>query len=63
MDLAYGHAALTYNAVGDSANAVRYAEKAKEAISMKDGKWSANLKIWETLLEGPEGHWSFKRRV
>jgi hypothetical protein len=63
MDLAYGFAALAYSAVGDEEGAREYAEKAKEAILMKDGKWSGNLRIWEEVLGDVRGHWSWMRRV
>lgn len=63
MDVAYGFAALAYSAVGDEAGAIKYAEKAKEAILMKDGAWSANLRIWEELLENVKSHWSWRRRL
>ncbi|KAF1915285.1 hypothetical protein BDU57DRAFT_588186 [Ampelomyces quisqualis] len=62
MDVAYGFAALAYSAVGDETGAVKYAEKAKEAILMKDGMWSANLRIWEELLMNVKAHWSWRRR-
>jgi hypothetical protein len=63
MDVAYGFAALAYNAAGDEEIAVEYAQKAKQAVLMKDGRWSANLKIWEELLSDVRGHWSWRRRV
>lgn len=63
MDVAYGFAALAYSAVGDPEKAAEYAEKAKEAIEMKDGMWTENWKIWEELIGDVQGHWSWKRRV
>jgi hypothetical protein len=63
MDVAYGFAALAYSAAGDEARAVGFAEKAKEAILMKDGRWSTNLRIWEELLEDVKAHWSWRRRM
>jgi hypothetical protein len=63
MDVAYGFATLAYSAVGDEKRTVEYAEKAKEAILMKDGKWSANLRIWEDVLQGVRRHWSWQRRL
>lgn len=63
LDVPYGFAALAYNAVGDTEKATMYAEKAKEAILLKDGKWSPNLGLWEEVLAGPERHWSFERRM
>jgi hypothetical protein len=65
MDIPYGFSALEYSAVGDAVKARQYAEKAREAILMKDGMWAPNLKIWEGMLreEGVEGHWSWERRV
>lgn len=63
MDVAYGFAALAYSAVGNKDEAARYAEKARDAVLMKDGRWSGNLRIWEDMLGGVEGHWSWRRRV
>ncbi|KAF2704636.1 SET domain-containing protein [Pleomassaria siparia CBS 279.74] len=63
MDVPYGFAALAYNAVGNSKKAVTYAEKAEEAILMKDGVWSPNLRIWEEVMGNAKGHWSYKRRT
>lgn len=63
MDVAYGFAALAYNAVGDSKKAVLFAEKAREAILMKDGKWAPNLRLWNEVLADPKEHWSHKRRL
>ncbi|KAE8873778.1 hypothetical protein PTNB73_00410 [Pyrenophora teres f. teres] len=62
MDLAYGYAALAYSAVGDRDMALRYAELAKEAILLKDGKWVANFGVWEELIGNVEGHWSWMMR-
>lgn len=63
MDMPYGFAALAWNAAGNVEKAVLYAEKAQEAILMKDGRWSPNLGIWSELLESPVAHWSYKRRM
>jgi hypothetical protein len=63
LDVPYGFAALAYNAVGESEKAAEYAEMAKESILMKDGAWSRNLGLWNELLEGPEKHWSYRRRL
>ena len=63
MDMAYGFAALAYSAVGDKEKALGYAEKAQEAIVMKDGVWTANWRVWEEFRGGVEGHWSWKRRA
>lgn len=63
MDVPYGFAALAYNAVGDDGKAIKYAKKAKEAVLMKDGRWSANLRIWEEMLADVRGHWSWRRRL
>lgn len=63
MDVAYGFVALAWNAVGESAKAVAYAEKAIQAIEMKDGRWSGNLRLWEGVRGDPRGHWSFGRRL
>ena len=63
MDVGYGFAALAYSAVGDETNAGLYAEKAREAILMKEGRWAPNLKMYETLIGDLKGHWSWRRRL
>jgi hypothetical protein len=63
MDVAYGFAALAYSAASDEVGAIKYAGMAKEAILMKDGLWSENLKIWEEMLADVKGHWSWGRRL
>jgi hypothetical protein len=63
MDVAYGFAALAYNAVGKRKEALIYAEKAKDAILMKDGVWSENLRIWKSLIGEGDQHWSWRRRL
>jgi hypothetical protein len=62
MDVAYGFAALAYSAVGDEEGARGNAERAREAVLMKDGVWSANLRIWEEMLGNVRAHWSWRRR-
>ncbi|KAF2869649.1 hypothetical protein BDV95DRAFT_448922, partial [Massariosphaeria phaeospora] len=62
LDVPYGHAALAYNAVGDVENAVRYAEMAAQAVRLKDGAWTENLRVWEEVGREPRGHWSYRRR-
>ncbi|ORY06529.1 hypothetical protein BCR34DRAFT_590600 [Clohesyomyces aquaticus] len=62
LDIPYGFAALAYNAVGDSNKAEKYAKAAQEAILMKDGPWTANMQIWNEMLENPKRHWSFRAR-
>ncbi|KAF2032539.1 hypothetical protein EK21DRAFT_60596, partial [Setomelanomma holmii] len=63
MDVAYGFTALAYSAVGEDEKAVEFAEKAGEAVLMKDGRWSDNLRIWEEMLGDVKGHWSWARRL
>ena len=63
MDMAYGFAALAYSAVGDASKAIMYAEKAREAILMKDGKAAANLGFWDGFMGDLQGHWSWRRRL
>lgn len=63
MDIGYGFAALAYSAVGDASKAVMYAEKAREALLMKEGKWAPNLKIYDSLIGDLQGHWSWRRRL
>ncbi|CAN9152929.1 unnamed protein product [Alternaria alternata] len=62
MDMPYGFAALAYSTIGDGEKALSYAEKAQEAIQMKDGVWTENWKMWEGFKGDLEGHWSWRRR-
>jgi len=64
MDIAYGFAALAFSAAGKAERARFYAERARRAVLMKDGRWSENFGIWEGMLRGGvEGHWSWGRKV
>ncbi|KAL2433274.1 hypothetical protein ABEF95_003282 [Exophiala dermatitidis] len=71
MDTPYGHAALTYNAVGSARGARKYARLAAEAALLKygpdanadvdaDGKRS--METWRELMRNPMGHSSWRRR-
>ncbi|PSN73304.1 SET domain-containing protein [Corynespora cassiicola Philippines] len=62
LDIPYGFAALSYNAVGDFQKATKYAALARETILLKDGPWTQNLQMWNELLKDPQKHWSYKRR-
>lgn len=62
-----GHmfAALAYNAVGDTNMAREHAEKALEAGLVNNGHVNGERGDegeMKTLLEWPEGHWSFMAR-
>jgi hypothetical protein len=63
LDMPYGFAALTYNSFGDSRRAVRYARLAAEAVKMKDGPGAADFGLWQSIMEDPDGHWSWKYRM
>jgi hypothetical protein len=59
----YGHAAIAHNADGDADGAKRYAKLAKEAGDLQDGPSNPNAALWNSMMEKPEGHWSWKRRI
>ncbi|KAJ4983038.1 ribosomal RNA assembly protein KRR1 [Stagonosporopsis vannaccii] len=63
LDVPYGFAALAWNAVGKGEEARVWAEKARRAVLVKDGKGAEALRIWESLLGDAEGHWSYRRRL
>ncbi|KAJ9302063.1 hypothetical protein DTO271G3_929 [Paecilomyces variotii] len=63
LDTAYRHAALTYNAVGNSAQAKKYAQLAADSGAMKDGPEAPNVRGMKELLKHPEKHWSWRRRM
>ncbi|KPI38103.1 SET domain-containing protein 5 [Cyphellophora attinorum] len=66
INTAYGHAALTYNSLGDSGKATMYARKALEAAKLRHGPaelGSRAVTVWEEFLEeGAWAHWSWNRR-
>jgi hypothetical protein len=66
VNTAYGHAALTYNSLGDSGKAAMYARKALEAAKLRHGPadlGSRAVTVWEEFLEeGAWAHWSWNRR-
>jgi hypothetical protein len=62
LDIPYGFAALSYNAVGEVGEAKRYAQLAKESVLLKDGKSAGSLGLWRDIIEGAEKHWSYLRR-
>ncbi|KAL2416673.1 hypothetical protein ABEF95_015072 [Exophiala dermatitidis] len=76
MDTPYGHAALTYNAVGSVRGAQKYARLAAEAALLKygpdadaaaagvdaDGTIRRSMETWRELMWNPMGHSSWRRR-
>lgn len=62
LDTAYGHAALTYNAVGSARGAKKYAKLAAEAAVLKYGPEAPGLEDWGKLVRDPMGHSSWRRR-
>jgi hypothetical protein len=62
LDLPYGYAALTYNAVGNDRRARGYANLAAEAVAMKDGKGAPDFRMWNEVIANPKEHWSWRRR-
>ncbi|KAF9696110.1 hypothetical protein EKO04_006274 [Ascochyta lentis] len=63
LDVPYGFAALAFNAVGRAGEARVWAGKARSAVLMKDGKDATALRIWDSLLDDAEAHWSFRKRL
>ncbi|KAF3769345.1 histone-lysine N-methyltransferase activity protein [Cryphonectria parasitica EP155] len=59
----YQVAALYYNAHGRRELAIKYALLALEAGIVEDGARSRNVEELVSLLENPESHWSWGRRV
>jgi len=62
FDLAYGHAALTYNAVGSIRGAKKYAQLAAETARLKYGPSAPELEVWSELISNPRGHSSWRWR-
>ncbi|KAI1614903.1 hypothetical protein EDD37DRAFT_665783 [Exophiala viscosa] len=62
LDTAYGHAALTYNAVGSVRGTEKYAKLAAEAVTFKYGPSAAELDMWRELESKPQRHSSWRRR-
>lgn len=63
LETPYGYASLAYNAIGDKRGARKFAALAKEAGVIKDGPRNINTALWGSMLERPEGHWSWRHRV
>ena len=63
VDIPYGFAALSYNAVGEVEEAKKYASLARESVLLKDGKSAGSLGIWREIMEDAEKHWSYRRRM
>lgn len=65
MDLAYGHAALTYNGVGSLRGAKKYAGLAAEATWLKygfDANGKTKVEEWEAFASDPMGHATWRAR-
>jgi len=65
MDLAYGHAALTYNGVGSARGAKKYANLAVEATRLKYGFDAVGLQKateWEQFASDPMSHSTWRAR-
>ena len=62
LDVAYGHAVLTYNALGDAKNAIKYAKLAADAVKMTNGPHAQDYRLWYEIMASPERHWSWKYR-
>ena len=62
LNLAYGYAALTYNAIGDARRAKKYANLAAEAVALKDGTEATDFKMWNGMTANPKEHWSWRWR-
>lgn len=64
LDIAYGHAVLTYSALGDAKNAVKYAKLAADAVRMTNGPHAQDFRLWDGIVVGGiEDHWSWKYRL
>ncbi|KAF2099799.1 SET domain-containing protein [Rhizodiscina lignyota] len=62
MDVAYGHAALAYNAVRDKKRAKEYATLAREKSGQRYGPHGRDLGMWDELMNDPTKHWSWMWR-
>ena len=62
LDIAYGYAALAYNAVGDAAKANKFAKLAAEALNFKEGPNGRDMEMWKELTANPKHHWSWRWR-
>ncbi|KIV86914.1 hypothetical protein PV11_02490 [Exophiala sideris] len=62
LDVAYGYAALTYNAVGSVRGTNKYAKLAAEAVVLKYGPSAPDLQMWNELERNPQGHSSWRWR-
>ena len=62
LDVAYGYAALAYNAVGNVREAQRYARLAIAVLLSNGVTEGPNYTAWEELARSPVDHWSWRRR-
>ena len=63
LDVPYGYAALEYNAVGDWAQARRYAIKAADVMFSGGLAGFPSYKEWKELANNPRIHWSWLARL
>lgn len=62
LDVAYGHAALSFSSVGDEKNTKKYAEMAREKSWQRYGPSSPDMDMWDELVQKPMSHWSWMWR-
>ena len=62
LDTAYGHATLTFSAVGNKEGALKYARLAAESVRFTNGPHAPDFEMWNQFIKSPETHWSWRYR-
>lgn len=60
LDVAYGSAALAYNAIGRLEEARAYARQVLETLDLKWEPQEEGTLKWRRFVSNPEQHWSWK---
>jgi len=58
-DIAYGYAALAYNAIRSPEEAKRYAKLAIDVVELREGCTPQKHREWQELVDNPQAHWSW----
>jgi hypothetical protein len=63
LDVAYGLAALAYNAVGREKEAKRFADLAARVLWFNGMAEGEAFREWRSFADKPSAHWSWRRRL
>jgi len=63
LDIAYGNAALAYNAIEDVEEAMRYGRRVLRILDLKGNSDEKDGFRWREFVEKPKSHWSWSLKV